>query len=335
MARKPKPDDVKPSRTRTVSTSESGGDGSAARPPKTIAEGRKLIEQAYRVAQEFFFQTINVECHRSSLNTVRGFAYFEIDPPEDIDRVIERWKRYSEKAFSELETAFNRLAELKPILDDAFAPVMPLLDYAAAELEPIKTTRGTYRHAYGYLTVMSYHQTDFLFHQVRSIFSLKRVPAFSSELNMAYENIERAATPEDMRQLVASRLIIERSQLARDLPNYLAYAGESSGLTSETAHNATSQQDEREQELSKLKPCYQKAYLAFFKTEKLLGKELTCKQAWSYLREHGTDFEYELPSEENFSTYVVKARSALGELKNQPRGGRADGSRSIVRPGEI
>lgn len=230
MARKPKPDNVKPSRTRTVSTSESGGDVSAARPPKTIAEGRALIEQAYRVAQEFFFQTIIVECHRSCLKTIRSFAYFEIDPPEDIEHTLERWKRYSEKAFSELETAFNRLAELKPRLDDAFAPVIPLLDYAAAELEPIKTTRGNYRHAYGYLALMSYHQTDYLFRLVRSIFSLKYVPPFSSELNMAYENIERAATPEPIRQLIESRLLIERSQLARDLPNYLAYAGELSGL---------------------------------------------------------------------------------------------------------
>jgi hypothetical protein len=93
--------------------------------------------------------------------------------------------------------------------------------------------------------------------------------------------------------------------------------------------------------LDELEPRYKNAYYAFLYAS--VGTEtepqrLTDRAAWDWLRENGIDTDepgmsgfvnWKLPTYDTWETYLVKARSALGENKHYPRGGRKLG-KSVV-----
>ena len=93
-------------------------------------------------------------------------------------------------------------------------------------------------------------------------------------------------------------------------------------------------------ELSALKPCERKAYLAHQYAELKLGRRLTDREAWEYLDEHGIGDDgegltrYDLLLD-TFGDYMNRARRKLGEPKYTPRGGRADGARSVRKRSDI
>lgn len=86
-----------------------------------------------------------------------------------------------------------------------------------------------------------------------------------------------------------------------------------------------------------LRKSWKLAFLAYAYAEAKLGCQLTDREAWEYLDEHGIRQDgdeiegYDLPLFGTFADYCTKARKAMGQQRNKPRGGRAAGSRSVVR----
>jgi hypothetical protein len=85
---------------------------------------------------------------------------------------------------------------------------------------------------------------------------------------------------------------------------------------------------------SKLKPCYQKAFLAAIHAETWLEPDAPYPEIWDWLNENGTDQipnlgHYDLPSKATFRDYISVAYIAMGRRK---KGGRLNTtSRSIVK----
>jgi len=88
-----------------------------------------------------------------------------------------------------------------------------------------------------------------------------------------------------------------------------------------------------ESQFDKLPRSQKLAYLAAEYAEITLGKELKDKEAWDYLNNYGFgDYdhlnEYQLPSIDTFSTYLSRARKALGTRRYTRKHGRF--GRSII-----
>jgi hypothetical protein len=312
-------------------------DATSGAPPRTIAEGRRLIDTAYDLASRFVFQTILVDCQRSSLRTIKSFAFFPDD--DDAASLLARWDRHRQRTLGELATAFENLKALKVETERAFEPIRPILNFAAAELKTLEIDGGTFQHAFGVLW-FHFYKTEQLFHQANGIYSQPRIEPFHRGLQMAYESIERDVMSVATQDALMHRITEERSRLARDLPAYLAYAAdETRPPASDTPTSGEAKQPEAS-DLSALKPCERKAYLAHQYAEMKLGRRLRDREAWEYLDEHGIGDDgegltgYDLLLD-TFRDYMNRARRKLGEPKYTPRAGRADGARSVRKWSDI
>jgi hypothetical protein len=88
--------------------------------------------------------------------------------------------------------------------------------------------------------------------------------------------------------------------------------------------------------LNEMRDSWRLAYLAWKYAESRAGKGLTAPEAWAYLKSKPSDSDsYPLPKVGTFADYVTNARRFLGELKNKPRSGRLNGTRSIVRQSDL
>ena len=91
-------------------------------------------------------------------------------------------------------------------------------------------------------------------------------------------------------------------------------------------------------ELQKLTPAVQQAYIHYQHAEGCLGRILQDREAYAWLKEkQDADLEhggYKLPTYLTWARYLRKARRALGEQKHTPRHGRPKGS-SIVKADQL
>jgi hypothetical protein len=117
----------------------------------------------------------------------------------------------------------------------------------------------------------------------------------------------------------------------------------SEGMVTTTAFTETSfaPGQREDNKLAKLTECERKAYLSYNYAETKEGRQLSDREAWEYLKEHGIGDDggelshYQPPLRETYTDYMSRARAKLGELKYTHRGGRAKGSRSVPRQSEL
>jgi hypothetical protein len=88
------------------------------------------------------------------------------------------------------------------------------------------------------------------------------------------------------------------------------------------------------EDVSSLPKAIRLAYLAAAWAEAKEGRQLTDREAWTYLRENGIENaegldSYQLPMQDTFADYLNRARRSLGEKRKTPRGGRT--GRSAIR----
>jgi len=160
---------------------------------------------------------------------------------------------------------------------------------------------------------------------------------FSERLSQRLERLGVANKPVDALNLL--------KVLERDLP---AERAEATSVIHSAANIATTGGEttgtEKQSEADRVvvvKRSHLKALRAHEYAERKLGRELQCPEAWEYLKEYGIGDDggelsgYELPLLDSYSSYVSSARNKVGEPKYRPRGGRANGSRSIAKRSEI
>jgi hypothetical protein len=207
--------------TSTAHTIEATSGNAPTSPPRTLADGRRLIESAYNLAESLLGGIVFLDCCRSSLGSIQSFAFF---PDEaDASQLLDRWERHRRRSLMELDGAYTRLVELKREADVLFPAVWPLLNYSAAELKTFDAAGGMYRHALGFLLNWQFCRADSLYRQVRAIYSQGYFEPFDRRLRIYYENIEADVLPMELQDRLRHRLAEERSRLARDLPAYLSY----------------------------------------------------------------------------------------------------------------